>query len=106
MTGRDPYAVLGLASGASMDEARAAYHRLVEIYHPDRFQGRDPALVAEATGRLEEVIAAWATLRGEPAVVAEAPEDDVADVAAATEPVDLTDDGSGGAIFDAEIQAL
>jgi hypothetical protein len=74
----------------------------VEIYHPDRFQGRDPALVAEATSRLEEVIAAWAELRGSPTV--EVPADDP--IAEAVVPAGPTeDDGSSGAIFDAEISA-
>jgi DnaJ-domain-containing protein 1 len=33
----DPYAVLGLARGASPEEVKAAYHGLVRNYHPDRF---------------------------------------------------------------------
>ncbi|HEX4363990.1 MAG TPA: J domain-containing protein [Solirubrobacteraceae bacterium] len=32
----DPYAVLGLAPGASLDEAARAYRRLAKDWHPDR----------------------------------------------------------------------
>jgi hypothetical protein len=32
----DPYAVLGLSPGASLDEAARAYHRLAKEWHPDR----------------------------------------------------------------------
>jgi hypothetical protein len=33
----DPFAVLGLANGATWDEVRQAYHRLAKLYHPDRY---------------------------------------------------------------------
>ena len=32
---RDPYAVLGLQSGASEEEVKKAYRRLSRKYHPD-----------------------------------------------------------------------
>jgi hypothetical protein len=35
--GFDPYAVLGLGSGAGREEIRAAYVRLAKAYHPDRY---------------------------------------------------------------------
>jgi hypothetical protein len=106
VTERDPFDVLGVPRAADVSEARAAFHRLVEIYHPDRFQGRDPDLVAEATRRLEEVIAAWAAIRGRATP---------APVPASDEPGSITlddqgprrdGDGSAGAVFDAEIQAV
>jgi hypothetical protein len=37
----DPHAVLGVASGASKDELRAAWVHLVKAYHPDRFANLD-----------------------------------------------------------------
>lgn len=37
----DPYAVLGLPSGASFDDVKAAWHRLSKSYHPDRFASAD-----------------------------------------------------------------
>ena len=35
--GFEPGEVLGLAPGASIEEARHAYHRLAKSYHPDRW---------------------------------------------------------------------
>jgi DnaJ-domain-containing protein 1 len=32
----DPYAVLGVVSGASPDELARAYHEQMKLYHPDR----------------------------------------------------------------------
>ena len=40
---RDPYKVLGVTSAASEEEVRAAYKRLVKIYHPDRNPGDQAA---------------------------------------------------------------
>lgn len=34
-----PYEVLGLAPGASLEEAKRAHRRLVMRYHPDRPEG-------------------------------------------------------------------
>jgi DnaJ-domain-containing protein 1 len=31
----DPYEVLGLIRGASKQEIKAAYHKLMKVYHPD-----------------------------------------------------------------------
>jgi DnaJ-like protein len=36
MTGVDPFAVLGVAPGASPDEVAAAYRELAKAWHPDR----------------------------------------------------------------------
>lgn len=55
---QDPYEVLGLKAGAPMNEVRAAYRALVELYHPDRLQNARPAVQAEATRRLREAIEA------------------------------------------------
>jgi DnaJ-domain-containing protein 1 len=38
---QDPYAILNLSRGVSMEEARKAYHALLKIYHPDRFASMD-----------------------------------------------------------------
>jgi hypothetical protein len=37
MDGFDPYTILGVQRGASLDEARSAWHRLSMAYHPDRY---------------------------------------------------------------------
>lgn len=56
----DPYAVLGLGAGASVDEIRLAYHRLVRENHPDLLiaQGLPPECLALATARVARINAA------------------------------------------------
>lgn len=34
--GADPYRTLGLAAGASLDQVRDHYRKLIRLYHPDR----------------------------------------------------------------------
>ncbi len=36
LRGLEPYEVLGIAPDASADDIRAAYRRMVKIYHPDK----------------------------------------------------------------------
>ena len=52
--GFDPYAVLGLAMGASRDEVRQAYFRLAKAYHPDRYA------TAELPAEVRDYLAAMA----------------------------------------------
>jgi len=35
----DPYRVLGVPKGSSPEEIRKAYHRQMNLYHPDKMQG-------------------------------------------------------------------
>lgn len=42
----DPYATLGVARSATRSEIRAAYHALVDRYHPDRHHGNPLANLA------------------------------------------------------------
>lgn len=35
--GFDPYTILGVRKGVSLDEAKSAWHRLSMAYHPDRY---------------------------------------------------------------------
>lgn len=53
----DHYAVLGVHRTAAPEEILSAYHRLVRLYHPDTGSGR------AHTGRLGEVVGAYAVLR-------------------------------------------
>jgi curved DNA-binding protein CbpA len=54
----DPYKTLGVAPGASDDEIRKAYRRLVKEYHPDHNNGSE-----ESERRFEEVQDAYAKIR-------------------------------------------
>lgn len=56
----DPHAILGVATGASADEIRVAYHRLVREHHPDVLvaQGLPPEIMARATARVARINAA------------------------------------------------
>ena len=70
--GDDPYAVLGVVPGASADEVRSAYHRLVRETHPDLViaQGLPPECVALANTRVARINAAYARLAKHPAPAA------------------------------------
>ena len=50
MNSRDPYEVLGLPHGASMEEVTRAYRQLAKKYHPDL--NKSP----EAAEKLKEII--------------------------------------------------
>lgn len=60
----DPYAVLGLTRGAPFEEARAAYHALAKVYHPDRYSSVElPAEVHDyLSGMARRINAAFAAL--------------------------------------------
>jgi len=59
MASRDPWAVLGVAPGASLEEARRAYLVRLQLVHPDRHQGMPAAVLAEAERETRELNAAW-----------------------------------------------
>ncbi|HWB51172.1 MAG TPA: TerB family tellurite resistance protein [Stellaceae bacterium] len=56
----NPHAILGVATDASPEEIRVAYHRLVRETHPDALmaQGLPPELLARATARIARINAA------------------------------------------------
>ncbi len=54
---------LGLEAGASLAEAKRAYRKLAQKYHPDKVANLGPG-VAEAAGeRMRRINAAWATIQ-------------------------------------------
>lgn len=59
--GDDPYAVLGVAPGAPMEDIRAAWREAVRESHPDRMQARGvpPEAIKLAERRLVAVNSAW-----------------------------------------------
>lgn len=60
----DPYVMLGLAPGASIDDVRAAYRSLVKAYHPDRHMadGTPPEFIKVAEDRMAAINAAYAKI--------------------------------------------
>ena len=63
----DPYAVLGLMPGASMEEVRRAWRRLAAENHPDRMtqRGAPPEFVAIAREKTAAINGAYARIREE-----------------------------------------
>jgi preprotein translocase subunit Sec63 len=61
---RAPHDVLGVSAGASEDEIRRAYQRLVRQYHPDRVATMAPELRALAEQRTKEINRAFESLSG------------------------------------------
>jgi DnaJ like chaperone protein len=63
----DPYAVLGLFPGASLEEARQAWRRLAAENHPDRMaeRGAPVEFVAIAHDKSAAINAAYARIRAE-----------------------------------------
>jgi DnaJ like chaperone protein len=61
----DPYAVLGLAVGATMDEVKTAHRRLVREHHPDRLlaEGVPPECVRIANEKLAAINDAYDRIR-------------------------------------------
>jgi DnaJ like chaperone protein len=68
----DPYAILGLLTGASMDEVRSAWRRLAADNHPDTMiqRGAAPEFVEIAREKSAAINAAYARIREELALEA------------------------------------
>lgn len=61
----DAYRVLGLEPGASDDQVKLAYRRLMNQHHPDklRSRGMPESMIPVAEAKTREIRAAWDTLR-------------------------------------------
>ncbi len=66
----DPYAILGLLPGATMDEVRHAWRRTAAENHPDRMlqRGAPPEFVEIARDKTAAINAAYARIRDEMSV--------------------------------------
>lgn len=60
---KTPHEVLGVPQGASSDEIRAAYKRLVQQYHPDRVNSLGPEFRDLAEVKMRQINAAYELLR-------------------------------------------
>ncbi len=58
----DPFEVLGVKAGASAEEVRRAYRRLVQEHHPDRYPDDDEAARVARHTRIAEITAAYRML--------------------------------------------
>lgn len=63
--GEDPYAILGLARGVSLGEAKKAFRTLVAQYHPDKVAHLAPEFRELAEVRTRQIMAAWEALEAE-----------------------------------------
>ena len=54
---------LGLSASPSADEVSAAYHRMAQMYHPDKVASLAPEFQALAEQRMREINAAYSLLR-------------------------------------------
>ena len=55
----DPWSVLGVPTGSPVSEVRAAYHRLLGQYHPDKCEHLAQEMKALAQQRTREIISAF-----------------------------------------------
>ncbi|MDE2476661.1 MAG: J domain-containing protein [Alphaproteobacteria bacterium] len=62
--GSDPWQILGVKEGVSVDELKQAYHKLVRAHHPDRIKGMGLASEYEeiATKNLARINDAYAEI--------------------------------------------
>jgi len=60
----EAHRILGVEPSASAEQIRAAYLRLVQIYHPDRFVNSSPNIKQEAERRMMTLNAAYHELSG------------------------------------------
>lgn len=59
----DPYKVLGIEPTATNAQVKAAYRKLVNIWHPDRFQNKSEAEINQATEKFKEIQAAYEVIQ-------------------------------------------
>ncbi|MFC3126366.1 TerB family tellurite resistance protein [Pseudoroseomonas globiformis] len=65
--GPDPYAVLGVKAGATDEEVRLAWRRLMREHHPDSLaaRGASSEMVRRASEKVAEINAAWDRVKRE-----------------------------------------
>ena len=56
------FAVLGIGTSATADDVSQAYHKMAQMYHPDKVAGLAPEFQALAEQRMREINAAYAIL--------------------------------------------
>ncbi|UCG80787.1 MAG: DnaJ domain-containing protein [Desulfobacterales bacterium] len=61
---REEYGVLQVPYDAGPEQIKAAYKRLAQKYHPDRFADTDPVIRELAKERMADINAAYAKIMG------------------------------------------
>ena len=61
--GKTPYETLQVSPNASIDDIRAAYRRMVQLYHPDKVSELGPELREVAERHMKEINAAYEALK-------------------------------------------
>jgi hypothetical protein len=61
--GLSPYAVLDIEEGATREEIQTAYHRMAQMYHPDKVAHLAPEFREIADRRMKDINAAYAQLQ-------------------------------------------
>ena len=61
-SGKDPYTVLGIEPTATDAQVKSAYRKLVNKWHPDRFQSKSQEEIDAATEKFKELQAAYETI--------------------------------------------
>lgn len=62
-SGKDPYKVLGIDSGATDEEVKRAYRRLAMKYHPDKVEGMGEEVKRNAEAQFREINEAYETIK-------------------------------------------
>jgi hypothetical protein len=63
----DAFALLGIAKGCTLDDARHAFHAKVKLYHPDKFSGIElpPEVTSYMNDMFRQLNTAFTELRAE-----------------------------------------
>ncbi len=64
-TNKDPYEILGVTRGATLDEIKKAYHRKANKYHPDKVSHLGEEFQKLAEEKFKEINWAFETLKTE-----------------------------------------
>jgi len=60
---KPPHEILGVKPGASSDEIRQGYHRVAQMYHPDKVANLGPEFKEIAEQKMKQINAAYEELK-------------------------------------------
>ena len=59
----NPYSILGVSKGASMDDIKKAYRKLALLYHPDRLAGKTDQEKIDAENKMKDINYAYENIQ-------------------------------------------